>query len=79
MPCVMARPLLNGILPVSMEKIKENLYGQVKGGDRDFVELLMMVQEHGIEAVDMACELALEQGPRTCRSLSIWSTSLSSQ
>ncbi len=22
----------------------------------------MMVQEHGIEAVDMACELALEQG-----------------
>ena len=43
-----------------MEKIKE-LYGEEQGGDRDFVELLLMVCEHGIEAIDMACDLALTQ------------------
>ena len=32
-----------------------------KGGDRDFVELLMMVQEHGLETVEIACDLAVEQ------------------
>ena len=33
----------------------------IKGGDRDFVDLLILVQEHGIEVVEMACELAVEQ------------------
>ncbi len=32
-----------------------------KGGDRDFVDLLLLAQEHGVEAVEMACELAVEQ------------------
>jgi len=32
-----------------------------KGGDRDFVELLMQVQHHGMEAVAMACDLAVDQ------------------
>jgi len=36
-------------------------YLTTKGGDRDFVELLILVQEHGIEIVEMACELAVEQ------------------
>jgi hypothetical protein len=53
-------PFAEWQLPVSMEKIKD-IYMDLKGGDRDFVELLLMVQEHGIEAIDMACELALEQ------------------
>ena len=34
---------------------------KVKGGDRDFVELLMLVQEHGIDVVGMACGMAVEQ------------------
>ena len=32
-----------------------------KGGDRDFVDLLMMACEHGIETVEIACEVAVEQ------------------
>lgn len=32
-----------------------------KGGDRDFVDLLMLVQEHGIDVVELACERAVEQ------------------
>ncbi|WP_197703940.1 hypothetical protein [Cohaesibacter sp. ES.047] len=32
-----------------------------KGGDREFVDLLLLAQDHGIEAVEMACELAVEQ------------------
>jgi hypothetical protein len=36
-------------------------YLTTKGGDRDFVELLMLVQNHSIEIVEMACELAVEQ------------------
>jgi hypothetical protein len=32
-----------------------------KGGDREFVDLLLLAQEHGIETVGMACELAVEQ------------------
>ena len=32
------------------------------GGDRDFVELLTLTQQHGQEAVEMACELALSHG-----------------
>ena len=53
-------PFVAWDLPVSMAKIRAR-YREVKGGDRDFVALLMLVQEHDIEVVDMACELALEQ------------------
>ena len=53
-------PFVKWQLPVSMQKIKD-LYGEEEGGDRDFVELLLMVCEHGIEAIDMACDLALTQ------------------
>ena len=35
-------------------------YRKQKGGDRDFVELLTLYHEHGHEAVEMACELAVE-------------------
>ncbi|KZL15454.1 hypothetical protein PsAD37_04313 [Pseudovibrio sp. Ad37] len=36
-------------------------YMDSKGGDREFVDLLMLVQDHGIEMVEAACELAVEQ------------------
>ena len=32
------------------------------GGDREFVELLLMAQQHDLETVNTACELALSQG-----------------
>lgn len=35
-------------------------YRSQPGGDRDFVELLTLYQEHGAEAVKMACELAVD-------------------
>lgn len=34
-------------------------YRMQSGGDRDFVELLTLYHEHGADAVEMACELAL--------------------
>ena len=53
-------PFVEWQLPAAMNKIKSR-YMDTKGGDRDFVELLMLVQEHGMEAVEMACDLAVEQ------------------
>ena len=35
-------------------------YRKQKGGDRDFVELLTLYHKHGHEAIEMACELAVE-------------------
>ncbi|MCK5667192.1 MAG: hypothetical protein KAI17_27085, partial [Thiotrichaceae bacterium] len=35
-------------------------YMQRKHGDRDFVELLLLVQTEGLDTVDMACEIAIE-------------------
>ena len=32
-----------------------------KGGDREFVDLLLLAQDHGIEVVERACEMAVEQ------------------
>jgi len=53
-------PFMEWQLPAAMNKIKD-LYMDSKGGDRDFVELLMQVQQHGMEAVEMACDLAVDQ------------------
>jgi hypothetical protein len=53
-------PFVEWQLPQSMNRIKST-YMKVKGGDRDFVELLMLVQEHGIDVVEMACDMAVEQ------------------
>jgi hypothetical protein len=36
-----------------------------KGGDREFVDLLLLALDHGIDVVEMACDLAVEQ--RTLR------------
>jgi hypothetical protein len=32
-----------------------------QGGDRDFVELLVLAQEHSIGVIERACELAVDQ------------------
>ncbi|WP_204844752.1 Mu transposase domain-containing protein [Paremcibacter congregatus] len=53
-------PFVEWQLPAAMNKIKD-LYMDSKGGDRDFVELLMQAQQHGMETVAMACDLAVEQ------------------
>jgi len=53
-------PFVEWQLPAAMNKIKD-LYMDSKGGDRDFVELLMQAQQHGMEAVAMACDLAGDQ------------------
>jgi len=53
-------PFVEWQLPAAMNKIKAR-YMETKGGDRDFVDLLMMAQEQGIEIVEIACELAVEQ------------------
>ncbi len=53
-------PFVTWQLPAAMNMIKTR-YMETQGGDRDFVDLLMLVSEHGLEAVDMACELAVEQ------------------
>ena len=53
-------PFVKWKLPKAMTRIKD-LYMDTKGGDRDFVELLMMVQSHDLTTVEVACELAVEQ------------------
>lgn len=53
-------PFVAWELPEPMIKIKD-AYLKHKGGDREFVDLLMLVPDHGLDAVEMACELAVEQ------------------
>ena len=48
-------------LPKSVILVRDRLLKQDKG-DRAFVELLILVSEAGLDALNMACELALEGG-----------------
>ena len=57
-------PFVGWKLPKSMEQIKDH-YMREKGGDREFVDLLLLTLENGIDVVEMACDLAVEQ--RTLR------------
>ena len=57
-------PFVGWELPRAMEQIKDH-YMRDKGGDREFVDLLLLALTHGIDVVEMACELAVEQ--RTLR------------
>jgi len=57
-------PFVGWELPKAMEQIKDH-YMRGCGGDREFVDLLLLTLEHGIDVVEMACELAVEQ--RTLR------------
>jgi hypothetical protein len=53
-------PFVDWQLPEAMHQIREH-YMADKGGDREFVDLLLLAQDHGIEVVEMACELAVAQ------------------
>ena len=46
-------------LPASIETIKV-IYLKRLGGDRDFVDILRLIEEHGLDVMSTACELALE-------------------
>ena len=54
-------PFKHGNMPKPLEMIWEH-YRKQPGGDRDFIELLMLYQQHGQNALEMACELAVEYG-----------------
>jgi len=52
-------PFTDWALPKAIIKIKQHCLQRVHG-DRDFVELLLLIQDRGIELVTAACELAVE-------------------
>lgn len=53
-------PFVGWKLPEAMHRTREH-YMAGKGGDREFVDLLLLAQDHGLEVVGMACDLAVEQ------------------
>ncbi|MGX0978543.1 transposase [Roseovarius sp. MBR-51] len=53
-------PFVGWELPKAMEQIKDH-YMRGCGGDREFVDLLLLALEHGIDVVETACDMALEQ------------------
>jgi transposase len=52
-------PFIEWELPVSLQKVREHLMKR-KGGDREYVHVLSAIQSFGLEAVQVGCELALE-------------------
>ena len=54
-------PFQDWDLPASIQKVREKLLRQDKG-DRAFVDLLLLTREAGLDALEAACELALESG-----------------
>ena len=53
-------PFVDWHLPDAMHQIRVH-YMKGKGGDREFVDLLMLAQDHGIDVVETACDLAVAQ------------------
>lgn len=51
-------------LPGAIRQIQQRLMKQ-PGGDKAFVELLLAGRQHGLDALEVACELALEQRTNT--------------
>jgi hypothetical protein len=54
-------PFKDWALPRAMERLRVR-YLKRPGGDRDFVELLLLAQEHDLQTVNRACEHALAEG-----------------
>jgi len=54
-------PFVAWDLPKPIQAVRDRILKQPKG-DRAFVELLMMAGEAGLDALTVACELALESG-----------------
>lgn len=52
-------PFKDWCLPVSLQKVQQHLMKHV-GGDRAVVRVLLAITHHGLEAVTVACDLALE-------------------
>ena len=46
-------------LPTTIAKVEAELMKR-KGGDKDYVQILLAIKSHGIEAVDVACSIALD-------------------
>jgi transposase len=57
-------PFQHWDLPVPVRQVLELLLKQ-KGGDKAFVELLLLTRPHGLEPLAVACDLALELGLAT--------------
>lgn len=57
-------PFQDWNLPQPIQQVRNRLLQQ-KQGDRAFVDCLLLAREHGIEALEAACELALETGSVT--------------
>lgn len=51
-------------LPVPIRRVLEGCLKQ-KGGDQAFVELLLLTRPHGLDPLEVACDLALQQGIAT--------------
>ena len=54
-------PFLDWDLPIPIRLVRDRILKQPKG-DRAFVELLMMAREVGLDALEVACELAMDSG-----------------
>ena len=54
-------PFTSWKLPPAVEAVRAHALSQTKG-DRAFADLLLAAREAGMEALDMACQLAAEQG-----------------
>ncbi len=54
-------PFQHWELPDAIGKVQHRLLQQ-KGGDRAFVDLLLLARDVGMETLEVACELALESG-----------------
>lgn len=52
-------PFQEWILPSSIKQVQRKLEKQT-GGDRQFVNILIQAQQHGIEVIDQACKSALK-------------------
>jgi transposase len=52
-------PFVDWILPIPLHRVREYLLKK-KGGDKQYVQVLTAIQVHGLELVQVGCELALE-------------------
>jgi len=57
-------PFVAWELPLAIQQVRDRILKHPKG-DRAFVELLMLAGEAGLDALTVACELALESGAVT--------------
>ncbi|MCH7881611.1 MAG: IS21 family transposase [Proteobacteria bacterium] len=52
-------PFVDWDLPKALNQLKA-VYLKREGGDREFVQLLLLAQDYGLDSVTAACELAIE-------------------